>query len=530
MWFCKKFASHSLCVLTHSSASARRAPPPFRTHVSGPELRAMTMAPSTISTPQARPRAAVIHSAPLPKTTCPRSSIIPSAAKPIQPGSAYPAGPFCSTCGLCDTPFIDAVKESCAFLGEGMARLDALEPALHGRLRDVSGMEAQLGVVQDQFYARATPAIPGAQWTGVITAIACAALESGLVDAVACVAGQPDDMLSPRPILARTPAEVRAAAGVKPTLSPSLELLPDIASAVQAGSISRLLFIGVGCQVQALRAVEGRLGLEELYVMGTNCTDNGPRAGLNTFLQAASASPATAKHYEFHVDYRVHIIHADPATTPTERIPYFSLPASQLTDVIAPSCYSCMDYTNGGGDVVVGYMGAPYGGDATPLRASWQHVVVRNGRGAALVAALSEAGGLETRPVEARGSRRALVKATVEADDAARRGEGPAKPMPIWLGTIIASLLTAFGPRGIEFARYSVDYHVLRNYLYISRHGGEKGGKLPAGARAIVDNYNADGWVSKLLAADPGPGPPGPVVKGRTLEGWWVGGGREVGK
>ncbi len=473
--------------------------------------------------------------------------IIPFAtAKPIAPGSTYPAGAFCSTCGLCDTPFIASVATACAFLGDGMARLDALEPALHGRPRDTSGEEAQLGVIQDHFYARAVPSVPGAQWTGIITALACSALESGLVDAVACVAGQPDDPLSPRPLLARTPAEVRSAAGVKPTLSPTLELLPEIVESVKAGSIARLLFIGVGCQVQALRAVEPSLGLEKLYVLGTNCVDNGPRAGLNTFLEAASASPATAKHYEFHVDYRVHIVHADAAATPTERIPYFSLPASKLTDVIAPSCYSCTDYANGGADCVVGYMGAPYGGDATPMRSSWQHVVVRNGRGAELVGGLAgrKGGGggpaLETRPVVSSGSRTALVKATVEADDAARRGEGPRSPMPAWLGTILARLLTAFGPRGIEFARYSVDYHALRNFLYIRRHwakGGGLGGPsskagspppLPAGVRAIVESYDRDGWVTKLLEADPGPGPPSRVVrKGRTREGWWVGGGRD---
>ena len=52
-------------------------------------------------------------------------------------------------------------------------------------------------------------------------------------------------------------------------------------------------------QVQALRAVEQHLGLEKLYVMGTNCVDNGPRQGLQTFLQAASSKPDTVLHYEF---------------------------------------------------------------------------------------------------------------------------------------------------------------------------------------------------------------------------------------
>ena len=52
-------------------------------------------------------------------------------------------------------------------------------------------------------------------------------------------------------------------------------------------------------QVQALRSIEPYLGLEALYVLGTNCVDNGPRAGLEKFLNAASANPATVLHYEF---------------------------------------------------------------------------------------------------------------------------------------------------------------------------------------------------------------------------------------
>jgi len=35
----------------------------------------------------------------------------------------------------------------------------------------------------------------------------------------------PDDRLAPRPVLARTPDEVIAAKGVKPTLSPNLNML-----------------------------------------------------------------------------------------------------------------------------------------------------------------------------------------------------------------------------------------------------------------------------------------------------------------
>ena len=55
----------------------------------------------------------------------------------------------------------------------------------------------------------------------------------------------------------------------------------------------------VRLQVQALRSVEQYLNLDALYVLGTNCVDNGPREGLEKFLNAASADPGTVLHYEF---------------------------------------------------------------------------------------------------------------------------------------------------------------------------------------------------------------------------------------
>lgn len=48
-------------------------------------------------------------------------------------------------------------------------------------------------------------------------------------------------------------------------------------------------------------------------------------------------------------DYRVHIKHTDGTF---EYVPYFSLPANDLTEVIAPSCYSCFDYPNALADLV----------------------------------------------------------------------------------------------------------------------------------------------------------------------------------
>ncbi len=52
-----------------------------------------------------------------------------------------------------------------------------------------------------------------------------------------------------------------------------------------------------------------------------------------------------------HPTRRVHVKHTDGSF---EYVPYFCLPAKDLNDVIAPSCYSCFDYPNALADMVVG--------------------------------------------------------------------------------------------------------------------------------------------------------------------------------
>lgn len=225
----------------------------------------------------------------------------PRAARPVAVGSAYPARELCSRCGLCDTPFIGHVAQACAFLGDGMARIDAAEALAHGRARRLDEEdELYFGVHTELSGVRMREPLAGAAWTGVVSAIAIEALESGLVDAVIAVGARAEDgpaRMEPRPQLCRTAAQIRACAGVKPVLANSLELL----DAVRAdASIRSLLFVGVGCQVQALRAVEAHLGLDALYVLGTNCADNVRSSGaLRRFMSAVSTSPDTAIGFEF---------------------------------------------------------------------------------------------------------------------------------------------------------------------------------------------------------------------------------------
>ena len=170
--------------------------------------------------------------------------------QPIDPSGwpdKFPAKEHCSKCGLCETTFVSHVTDACAFLGNGMARIDNLEAAVHGRKRNAKDLvwsdssgnnngvrndvsdEGRFGVMTRPIQL-AKGGVDGAQWTGVVTSIALSMLESGMVDAVVCIANNSDNddddsWSDPKPILARTVEDVLKGRGVKPALAPSLAVL-----------------------------------------------------------------------------------------------------------------------------------------------------------------------------------------------------------------------------------------------------------------------------------------------------------------
>ena len=144
-------------------------------------------------------------------------------AKALKPGSPRPAKALCSECGLCDTAYVHYVKDACAFLNQ---QFTTLETQSHGRPRQLEDdRELYFGVHQTMVAARKKDPIPGAQWTGIVSTIACEMLTKGLVEGVVCVTNTPDDRFQPQPILARTVEEVLSARVNKPTLSPNLSVL-----------------------------------------------------------------------------------------------------------------------------------------------------------------------------------------------------------------------------------------------------------------------------------------------------------------
>ncbi|MBF2017967.1 MAG: Coenzyme F420 hydrogenase/dehydrogenase, beta subunit C-terminal domain [Rivularia sp. T60_A2020_040] len=384
-------------------------------------------------------------------------------AKALKPSSPRPAKELCSECGLCDTYYVHYVKEACAFLNQQIAEL---EQQSHSRSRNLDNPdELYFGVQQEMMAARKKEPIPGAQWTGIVSSIAIEMLNRGIVEGVVCVQNTKEDRFQPMPVIARTPEEILAAKVNKPTLSPNLSVLEQ----VEKSGMKRLLVIGVGCQIQALRAVEKQLGLEKLYVLGTPCVDNVTRAGLQKFLETTSKSPDTVVHYEFMQDFRVHFKHEDGST---ETVPFFGLKTNQLKDVFAPSCMSCFDYVNSLADIVVGYMGAPFG---------WQWIVVRNERGQEMLDVVKDQ--IDTQAVMSQGNRQAAVQQSIPAYD-------QGVTLPMWAAKLMGVVIERIGPKGLEYARFSIDSHFTRNYLYTKRNYPEKLEKhVPEFAKRIVGQY-----------------------------------------
>lgn len=384
-------------------------------------------------------------------------------AKALKPNSRRPAKELCSECGLCDTYYIHYVKEACAFLTQHIAELEA---EIHGRSRNLDNPDDwYFGVNQTMMAARKKEPIEGAQWTGIVSTIAIEMLNRGIVEGVVCVQNTKEDRFQPMPIIATTPEEILAAKVNKPTLSPNLSVLEQI----EKSGMKRLLVIGVGCQIQALRTVEKKLGLEKLYVLGTPCVDNVSRDGLQKFLETTSRSHETVVSYEFMQDFNVHFKHEDGSI---EKVPFFGLNTKELKDVFAPSCLSCFDYVNSLADLVVGYMGAPFG---------WQWIVVRNDTGQEMLDLVMEQ--LNTQPVMSQGNRMPAVQQSIPAYE-------KGVTLPMWAAKLMGVFIERIGPKGLEYARFSIDSHFTRNYLYVKRNHPEKlEAHVPEYAKRIVGQY-----------------------------------------
>jgi coenzyme F420-reducing hydrogenase beta subunit len=358
---------------------------------------------------------------------------------------------LCSDCGICTGELRPFMAQSCVFVNN---RAEEIERRLHGRNRH-DGDELLFGIYRELRVFRMRPPVPDAQWSGAVTSLGALLLERGLVEGVITTGAVPGTRYAPLPILARTPDEVRATRGNKPCLAPTLDVLTQVR---QAG-LRRIAYIGTGCQVHALRAIEEQLGLERLYIIGIPCTDNTTYPDLQRFLQVVSRSPATVVHHEFMQDFRIWLKHEDGSV---EKVNFVDLDVNRLggeLGVFPPACLSCFDYQNGLSDLTIGYMGAPL-----PPEERWQWTLIRTEQGVELYNLLRPY--VEEREPISSGDRNRGMPAYIQM-------LGQPRKRPPWpVRQLVAFIQRRSGPKGLEFARSVIEMKLLRNLQFVrERHG-----------------------------------------------------------
>jgi coenzyme F420 hydrogenase subunit beta len=393
---------------------------------------------------------------------------LPGLTAPTLTGAARPG--LCTDCGVSRMDDGKACGRACQFIAPDYP---TLECRVHGRDADPArGEEAFFGVIHAMHRARLSPPAKGAQWTGITTALGAALLESGAVDAVLTVAPDPTDKWKPLPVIITDPAAMAEARGMRMGYAPTLALLEP----ARAAGHKRIAFIGIPCQVYALRALEQSLGFEAIHVIGTPCSDNTTTENFHTFLNLLDAAPETISYLEFRTDYRVELRFDDGR--PTRLIPFLQLPISKLPPDFFPlTCRTCVDYTNRLADITVGYMG----GDGD------QWLITRNARGAELLKLIE--GRLALSALTSKGNRHAAVKGFME-NTARAAGGLPLRRMPNWLRPLVSRLQRLTGPRGLEFARARVEMKAVETVLHLrSAHPARLKNMVPAHVWRLAERY-----------------------------------------
>jgi len=382
---------------------------------------------------------------------------------------------LCTDCGLSRTQDPKRCGQACQFI---QPDYPALEQRVHGRERlqqPAQPDELFFGPYQQILSARLDPPTAGAQWTGITTRLAEVLLERGLVDAVIAMAADPLDRWRPRPVLVTRAQDMAQCRGMRMGYAPLLSLVEP----ALAQGHKRLAVIGIPCQIYALRAIQPQLeseqGLQQLYVIGTPCSDNTSTENFHQFLGLISDRPQDISYVEFRADYKVEV-RTDQGDQ--RLIPFLNLPLSNLPPDFFPlTCRTCVDYTNVLSDITVGYMGGH----------GQQWLLVRNAKGQAVLEGLQDQ--LVTSPPISRGRREGPVRGFMANTERAAGGL-PLRRMPAWLKPLVNWLMPRVGPRGLEFARARVEMKAIEAILHLRREAPARmKNMLPAHVWQLAARY-----------------------------------------
>ncbi len=255
------------------------------------------------------------------------------------------------------------------------------ELALFGANRD----SELLGYFRESLAVKAVEPAEGIQDGGATTALLKFMLREGFIEA-ALLTGR-DEAWRPLPFVATTEAEIDSAAGSKYTSAPALSTLGPALERFQ-----RLAFVGVPCQIAALRNLQQRKDpaypAERVVVsIGLFCAES--------FTYGQAGTHGIAEFVEADLKMRLDdvtrfdIKKNNLMVFEGERIE--ARPLAEIKHLGWPICHSCPDFTAELADLSFGAVGS---------KSDENTVLVRSGLGQEILGKAVQAGVLESRPIQ----------------------------------------------------------------------------------------------------------------------------------
>ena len=207
-----------------------------------------------------------------------------------------------------------------------------------------------------------------AQNGGVVSSLLIHALDTGLIDGVLLT--DRDEKWYPKPIIARTSNEILSCTGSKYTIAPTLSTYKD---AINELKLEKLAFVGMPCQIQAVRKLQLFSPLSEEYgkftlIIGLYCFSNYSYDLMNLFVQGElGVSLSNVKKIDISRG-RFYVYTSNGLIK--------EVPIKETKKYSWPSCQYCKDYCAEFADISVGSVGAS--------KNDWNSVLLRTDIGAKL--------------------------------------------------------------------------------------------------------------------------------------------------
>lgn len=266
--------------------------------------------------------------------------------------------------------------------------IDDVETRVFGRTRSLN--ENDLGIVRASYVGRSSneQILNVAQDGGVVTSLLAHALETGLVNCAVGTTKSVETPWKPTPTLIESRDQLLASAGTKVTTSGSLN---GVADAWVGHPESKLAFVGLPCQIQALRRIltspQGphKYGESVILAIGLFC-NNSYRYGklVLDYLKAQ-------KNLELQTITKMRLDAAgDSYKVYKGGKTVVESSGKEIEPYVLSACSKCNDFTSELADISVGANGAPDG---------WCTLLVRTEIGEKLVASAIEKNVIETKPL-----------------------------------------------------------------------------------------------------------------------------------